>query len=357
MHKALDIGGPSAEVYSDLALESVNRAGMWVRQPDWTLLEHWIQQALELAGEGSLAKGHALAALAMSNDDESAARSALAIAERLGDLELRCAALTILADIAVVARDFDRACAVTHQVMALLPGLTNPDVCSTALMSAIFAYLRSGNLGEAARASAQAVDVAAGLTPHHRLHAAAWQILLATLTGRWDEVRAGTAEAEQVVDATLAAATPCVLNVSILLNCATASALAGDEDEAHRLESKADGMGMEGDRWYHGWFDPPKIRLALARHEPGLLSELTSHELDWEWEPPSTFLDALAALRDRQRIEAEAPKWMHQGTFDEPFALRALGIARGDPALLRQALERFEAMELSWQAEQTRHLL
>ena len=357
MQRALDIGGPSAEVYSDLALQSVQRAGMWVKQPDFTLFERWIEQALELAGEGSLAKGNALAALAMSNDDESAARSALAIAERLGDRELRCMSLDTISGVALVAKDFDRACTGMDQVMALLPELPNPDVCSVALMSAVFVYLRSGHLGDAARAAAQAIDVAAGLTPHHRLHAAGWQILLATVTGRWDEVRARIAQAERVVDANLAAATPCVSTVSTLLNCATASALAGDEDEARRLEGKAQGIGMEGGRWYQGWFEPPQIRLALARHELGVVAELAPPEFDWEWEPSSTFLDALAALGDRERIEAEAPRWMQQGTFAEPFALRALGIARGDRTLLRQALERFEAMQLSWHAEQTRRLL
>ena len=100
MQQALDIAGPSAEVYADLALQSVMRGGMWVQQPDWSLVDGWIQQALELAGEGSLAKAKALAALAMINDDESAARSALAIAERLGDLELRCTSLGIISDIA-----------------------------------------------------------------------------------------------------------------------------------------------------------------------------------------------------------------------------------------------------------------
>ena len=177
------------------------------------------------------------------------------------------------------------------------------------------------------------------------------------MTGRWDEVRARAAEAERTVDANLAAATPCVMDVSILLNCAAASALAGDEDEARRLESKAHGIGMEGDREYQGWFDPPKMRLALARHELGALAELAAHDLDWDWEPASTYLDALAALGDRERIEAEAPKWLHPGTFSEPFALRALGVARDDRTLLRQALARFEAMGLSWHAEQTRRLL
>ena len=360
MQKALDLGGPSAAVYADLALQTNLRAGMWVQQPDMTLVDGWIQQALDLAEEGSLTQGHALAALSYTDNEsasESAARSALAIAERLGDHELRCMMLDNIAWWPLFARDFDRACTLIDQMMALLPGLPNPDIRSTALMGAFFTYLKSGRLGAAARASAQATETAAGLTPHHRVHAAGWQLILASVTGRWDEVRALAAEAEYVVDANLAAATPCVSDVSILLNCATGAAQAGDEDEASRLEAKADGLGMEGGRWYQGWFEPPRIRLALARHQTGQLAELASADFDWEWEPVPTFLDALAALGDRERIEAEAPKWLQQGALGEPFALRALGIARGDRALLRQALERFEAMDLPWHVEQTRHLL
>ena len=68
----------------------------------------------------------------------------------------------------------------------------------------------------------------------------------------------------------------------------------------------------------------------------------------------SRISSGLAALGDRERIEAEAPNWLQQqGTFAEPFALRALG----DRVLLEQAVERFEAMDLTWHAEQTRHLL
>ena len=143
------------EVYADLALETSQRAGMWVKQPDpeWTLVGGWIQKALELAQEGSLAQGNALAALADIDSDEAAARSALAIAERLGDLELRCIMLSVLSDIALAARDFDRACALMDQVVALLPALRNPDACSVTLHSALFVYLRSGNLGQAEAAS------------------------------------------------------------------------------------------------------------------------------------------------------------------------------------------------------------
>ena len=92
---------------------------------------------------------------------------------------------------------------------------------------------------------------------------------------------------------------------------------------------------MEGGRWYQGWFEPPQIRLALARHELGELAEVTPPEFDWDWEPVSTFLDALTALGDRDRIAAEAPKWLQQGSFAEPFALRALGVVHGDRACSR----------------------
>jgi hypothetical protein len=41
------------------------------------------------------------------------------------------------------------------------------------------------------------------------------------------------------------------------LNCATASALAGDEDEARRVEGKAQSIGIQGNRWYQGWLEQP----------------------------------------------------------------------------------------------------
>jgi hypothetical protein len=174
MQKALDIGGPSAEVYAELALQCALRAGMWVQQPDWTLVDGWIQQARDLAEEGSLTQGHALTARFMHTADESVGRSALAIAERLGDYELRCTVLHNVAYSALLAGDFDRACTLTDEVIALLPGLPNPDVCSTALMSAVFVYMKSGRLGAAAQASVRAAEAAAAATPHHRVHAAGW---------------------------------------------------------------------------------------------------------------------------------------------------------------------------------------
>ena len=83
-----------------------------------TLVDGWIERALELAEAGSLTEGRALAVRAMGYDDETAARSALAIAERLGDLDLRCSALSVLAATALAAKDFDQVCTFMDQAMA-----------------------------------------------------------------------------------------------------------------------------------------------------------------------------------------------------------------------------------------------
>jgi hypothetical protein len=209
-------------------------------------------------------------------------------------------------------------------------------------------------LPSAASAAALHVELAEGLTPHHRLHGAACQTLVEAFRGQWGSVRRLTSAAEQAVDANLAAATPCPQNVSTLLHCAGASVYGGNEVEGRRLEAKADAIRMEG---YRNWFEPPRIRLALARNDLAELERLVALEpmepfFIWE----ATFLDALVALGDRGRIEAEAPKWLRPGIYAEPFALRALGVARGDAQLLERAAARFVDMGLEWHASETRKL-
>lgn len=75
----------------------------------------------------------------------------------------------------------------------------------------------------------------------------------------------------------------------------------------------------------------------------------------------STFLDALAALGDRERIETEAPKWLQAGTFAEPFALRALGaglaqdkyVASATPGLTLAGASRPEPWPWKWHGRWT----
>ncbi len=77
----------------------------------------------------------------------------------------------------------------------------------------------------------------------------------------------------------------------------------------------------------------------------------------WVFKGLAAFLDALVALGDRKRIEVEAPQRVQPDTYVEPFALRALGFAREDEALLDAAAVRFEAMGLDWHAGETRKLM
>jgi hypothetical protein len=70
--------------------------------------------------------------------------------------------------------------------------------------------------------------------------------------------------------------------------------------------------------------------------------------------PVAARLDALAALRERERLEAEAPRWLQPGTYLEPFALRALGVVRNDRMLTERAIDCFDALGLDWYAAQTR---
>jgi hypothetical protein len=236
----------------------------------------------------------------------------------------------------------------------LLSRLSDPDDRTRALLHIALVYVRLGNLASAERAARLHVELAEGLTPHHRLHGAALRTAVEAFRGDWDRVRALTPIAERAVDDNLAAETPCPQNVTTLLHSAAASAYAGDAGEARRLEARADAIGMEG---YRFWFDAPRIRLALARGDVAALERLVADDPAVAHEGGAAFLDALVALGDRERIEEHAPRLIAPGTYVEPFALRALGVARDEPGLIRQALERFEAMALAWHAEQTEVLL
>jgi hypothetical protein len=68
-------------------------------------------------------------------------------------------------------------------------------------------------------------------------------------------------------------------------------------------------------------------------------------------------LDGLAALGEAVRVEAETARVLRSpGTYLEPFALRALGIVRGDDELVARAAGLFEGLGLEWHAARTRAL-
>jgi len=214
----------------------------------------------------------------------------------------------------------------------------------------VAANLAQGRLAAADEACVQLTRTVAGLTAHHRLHGVEMRLWVEALAGRWEEVARLAPSIVAAVEEN--EATPCPGNASALLLLAVARTREGDAAEARRLEVRAGEMGWEG---YHE-VDASGLYLALARNDVDeLRRRLDAEDVNavgaWGYDSAAAFFDGLVVLGDRERIEAEAPAWLKPG-YVEPFALRALGIARGDATLTRQAAERFDAIGLHSRANE-----
>jgi class 3 adenylate cyclase len=348
IEKAIELGGLPADLYAELAYQSTRRWGMWRTEPEAELIEGWIDRALELAEQGSRSQALALYARSGWGKDTNAAEKLAAVAKQRREPDLESLALEQLAEHGWDAGEVEGTRRLIDQLAELAPRLSDPDDQTRPFLPIIRLRIGLGDLDGAARAAALNVQLVRGLTPHHRLHGAGMQMLAATLAGRWQDVAELASQAERAVDEN---DTHCPQNITTLLHCALGSALRGDESEARRLEEKAAAIGLH---WWRFWIDPPRIRLALAQGDLSALQELTEGS-PWDaFEPPAALLDAHAVLGDRDRIEAEAPKWLRPGTYAEAFALRALGLVREDEMLVEQAAKAFDALGLTWHAQRTR---
>jgi class 3 adenylate cyclase/tetratricopeptide (TPR) repeat protein len=353
MEKAIELGAPSAAVYAELGFQTVQRAGMWVEQPNRSLVGGWIARALELANEGSPERAKALVSSAFWDFDESTARAALSAAEELGDDAVRSQALAAVSLTRWMAGEWEEALGLWQRRVELLPEIDDPDHRCEILFRGFNFWVATGRLAEAGSMLAQLDEIADGLTPHHRLHAASGRAELASVTGRWEELRRLAPRVETAVEANLA--TPCPMNVASLLECSLACAHLEHHAESLRLEEKANAIGMVG---YGVFFHPRRIRLALARGDlaavRSLVDSLDPQEVrQWDYEFDVWF-DALAALGEQERIESDAPTMIERPSYARPFALRALGLVRDDAALLEQAAATFDALGLGWHAQRTR---
>jgi hypothetical protein len=274
----------------------------------------------------------------------------------VGDPELRSWAWMARTIAAFEARHFEEALTWAQRRFDLTGQITDPDHQVEMLENALPPAAALGRLREARRLADEHTERTRNLSPHHRMHSVALRAENSELEGDWDGIRGLQDEIEQAVEANRD--TPCVRNVRCLLLCAAARALEGDEEAAQALEAAAETTGMQGHAYA---LEAARIRLALARGDGDALAELVergvSRRFIFDLQGFAARLDAIAALRDLRRAEDEAPQFLISGTYLEPFALRALGAARGDESLLAQAVERFEALTLDWHAEQTRALL
>jgi class 3 adenylate cyclase len=357
LQTALELGAPEAQVYPELAFQTAQRAGMWQRRLDDSLVEGWIERAVAVAPEGTPYRIRALVAKAYWQDDLAAAHAALAIADGLDVVEFRSMGLGAVQSALQETGQFVEAGQVASERAALLPAIADPDHVADALFMTADLYANVGRLADARVVTARLEETVAGLTPHHRVHGLGMRMRLEAAVADWETGRALTQRVEDAVEANLA--TPCPFNVGLLLLAALSMVYTSDDAGGARLVAKAESIGMVGygritvARW---------LRLAIAHHDlDDLRRRVDSVEPAWlipgAWELWAAFLDSLALLGERDRIEAEAPQWVRPDAYVAPFAVRALGVVRNDTALLTDAIARFETRGLEWHAQETRSLL
>ena len=219
-------------------------------------------------------------------------------------------------------------------------------------LHATMVYLRLGRIADARRFAQEHDALASRLSPHHHVHAVGATLLTRTVVGSWGEASRLVAgvEAASVANAD----TLCDMNWRGLLMSALTLARLGEEREARRLEELAAtlipphaSLGQE----------PAFLRLLLLRGDLDHARDVLEADpgayvwTDVDYAPAR--VDGLAAVGDQAAVEAEAAPLLRAGGYGEPFALRALGRARGDRSLIELAAARFEAMGLHWHASET----
>jgi tetratricopeptide (TPR) repeat protein len=357
MERALELGAPSGEVYSELAFQWALRSGMWKVRLDDSVTEGWIGRAIADSASHSPARVRALVAQSLRDDDLDAARTALAVAEQLGDPVLRSDALGAVEVVLHEKGEFLEALEVADQRNDLLPDVADPDRVADALFIHADLSASLGRLAESRAMTERMEETVSGLTPHHRVHGLGMRMILEGAVADWEVVRQLTQRAEQAVEENLA--TPCPFNVGLLTRLATAWIHAGNAAEAERLLARADEIGMASYVVIH---TPAWLGLALAREDRAEIRRLID-SIQPSMLPPSNWalwaelFDGLLELDDRERIEAEAPQWLKQGLYVTPFAMRALAFAQMDSVLMEDAAARFESMGLTRHAQRTRALM
>jgi class 3 adenylate cyclase len=346
------------DTYSLLAFHTSTRSGMWMRRPEPELVDGWIDQALELSEPGSAAQVRALIARANWTAETAgeSAREASALAEALDDAELRSYAWAARAATAFHHKRYDEACTWAERRFDLVAEISDPDHLVEMRETAVAALGSVGRYQEARRLAEEHADMSRELSPHHRLHSMSLMLEIEELVGDWERIGALEERVRSAVAANLQ--TPCIRNPRCLLLCAVANVHAGAEERARELDQEAAQLGMEG---YAQILNPPRMRLALARGDLDEVERLLEPDMRRSFaygeSNAATRLDGLAALRAQERIEDEAPPFVVRGAYIEPFALRALGVVRGDEELIEQAQTRFRELRLDWHAAQTSTLL
>ena len=268
---ARDDDASAAELYAELAFETMKRAGMWGTPPPPDLVEGWIVRALELAPANSSARARALVARCYSEYDKSRedAAEASRIAERIGEPLLRSSGYDVQALVAFVRGSYEESLEWCRRRAAIAGELGDPDAEAYVYADAVNPAVACGEIDEARRYAALQDEVTRPLSPHHRLHGISGRLELEELIGNW----IGVVELQEGVEKAVVEnrATPCVRNARSLLVCALAHAHLGDEEELERLEREGEAHSMTG---YGTVLDTPRLQMALHRHDRAAVQSL-----------------------------------------------------------------------------------
>jgi class 3 adenylate cyclase len=350
----------AAEIYAELAHYGCGRQYMWKQPPEPEVGERWIAAALELAQPGSRAHANTLLARALAGPEDPRSRDAsmraLAIGDALGDLEVVATACEALTLIASVETRFQEACEWAARGVELARRLADPGLRAHQYWSASFVYLRGGRIAEVPPLMDAHGRIALTLTPHDEVHSVGLRAVFESVKGRWQALADLTGHAQSAASAN--EDTPCQFNWRTLLVCALGHAQSGSEVAARRLEQLARTRAVVAGPIER---EPALLRLALLRGDLAeverILELLAAAGDPWSVDAAAARLDALAALGDRRRVENEAVPYLDEDSYTRPFALRSLGLMRGERALIEDALAQFTAMDLEWRAAETRALL
>lgn len=335
----------AARAYADLG-HAGSQPWMWRDPPTTELVDRWIASALERAGGDAAARAMALVARAQTRPHTGAAdaHEALALAERIGDANLRAKAIDASTVVAGTQGRVHDAAESAERGVEGAPAVPDPNQRSGALLLATIARLWVGRIAEARHLAAEHDALATPLGTHNAVHAVAGHLFVHTAAGDWCRMGAVARRAELACAAN--GDTPCQFNWRSLLMLALGHACLGDDREARRLEEAAARSLAVGGPLAR---EPALLRLAMVRGDRAAIEEVLEANTGpdfWDVGYRAARLDALALLGDRARVEAEAEEALAMGGYVEPFALRALGVVRGHSELRADAAARFAAMGL-----------
>jgi DNA-binding SARP family transcriptional activator len=334
----------ATEILAELAYAGA-QPWVWRESPAREEVEAWVDRVLAGAPPGSRARGLALTARTLTSQgaEPGVADEAVAIAESVGDPFLLARAYMARIDAARVNSELGEAVRWVERSFALADRVADPHHREGLLFSSNFTYLRAGRVAAARALSSEHRGLADRLAPHQRVHAITGSVMPELAAGDWAALAALAGPVEAA--ATANRDTPCQFNWRSLLMTALGRAQLGDLEEAERLERLAEELHDVGGAAAK---EPALLRLALVRGDLAtaerLLREAPGADAWWDFDYAAARLDAMAVLGDRAGIEREAAPALALGGYTEPFALRALGLAREEPELLGRAAQRFAAI-------------